>query len=141
MIETFEINGIIQIKLSNNEDIIAYGLFETENYLCVSNPLLIEEHYMNGTISLNFSRYDSFSENHEKTVIDKRQIVFYNFASVNIIDYYLKFKEYLEKIGDAKQEISLKNSTESLDSYISQHFNRSKKKNVNIITPFSNTAH
>jgi len=141
MSDLHEINEFVQIKLSNNEDIITYMLFENEFFLCVSDPLLVEEHYMNGAISLNFSRYDVYSLSHENIYIDKRQVVFYNYASMNIVNYYLKFKEYLEKIGDIKFNLSLDNSTESLDSYINQQFDKSKKKKVNILTPVSNTAH
>lgn len=140
MTDIREINAYVQIKTSNNEDIIALMLYEDPHIICVHNAFLIEEHYINGTISLNFSRYDAYCQEHT-LYLNKDQIVYWNFASEYIIMYYMQFKEYLEKIGDIKLNLSLKNSTHSLEEYMNKKSNKKSKDSEIFLYPTSNTAH
>lgn len=141
MIDIKNINSYVQIKTSNNEDVIAYMTQEDQYNLYVDDPLIIEEQYINGNVVLNFNRYDAFSEKHN-LILNKSQIIFWNKASDSIIDYYLKFKEYLEKIGDVKFNLSLENSAYSLNEFLNSKINVDKKTSkIKVIHPTSNTAH
>lgn len=140
MTDIREINAYVQIKTSNNEDIIAFMLYEDPYIICVHNAFLIEEHYMNGTISLNFSRYDTYCSEHT-IYLNKNQLIFWNLASEYIVMYYMQFKEYLEKIGDTKLNMSLENSTNSLEEYMNRKSNKKDKNSETFLYPTSNTAH